>query len=697
MALDSGSLSRSEEHPAPPEFKQGTAIRTVPPAWSGLVYLFGLLAVFLGERVLSATDRPRLVATVLGCVALVGAIVIRLIAGVLPATAERRRIERLLLVMELGGLLAVGVALLSSVGSRFLGLDAMVPHTAERVSAILQVGWVVLLLASVLPLSFAQVALLPMRRAERPESRRIRAAAGAGFTIALALSYLGLFAYVANRQGVAADYAYFKTARPSDSTRKIAQSLTQPIRVVAVFPQVNEVRNEVGAYLREVGRGAPKLNVEFIDRLLSPKVARELRISQDGVLVLVRGEARQVVTVGTEIKAARTVLRKLDEEFQKQLMKISRDARVTYLTTGHGELNDTKLGGAASKGRTVQLLRRLLEMQNYRVNDLGMAEGLSREVPADASVVMILGPREPFAPEEVATVASYMKRGGKLFVALDPEVLPTPETIEGGVPSAPEPSASSTRAVAPSPEAPSGDAAAATPTAPSGDVAAAAPANLDTLAALFGLRLVPTILANDREFVQRQFNKSDRTQLISNRFSSHASVSTLSRSSSFAVLFGTGALEKLDDKDKSIDFVIRSMTGTFADKNRSFELDGDETRGSYEYAAAVARKPDGSPADKKGDAKNEMRAFVMADADAVSDLVLGNVPTNRLMVLDAVRWLGGEESFAGEINSEEDVRIVHTKEKDAVWFYALILGVPLLVLASGLMLSGAARKKGGRL
>lgn len=686
MALDSDSLSRSEEQPAPPKEPGRTSPRGMAaPAWSGLVYLLGLVAVFVGERVLSGTDGLRWGATALGCVALIVAILVRLVAGVLPSAGERRRIELLLLVTEVGGLAVVGLALLSSAGSRLLRLEAMEPQTAERVAASLQVGWVILLLASVLPMAFAQTALLPMRRAEHPESRRVRAAAAAGFTIALAVSYLGLFVYVANRQGVAADYAYFKTARPSDSTRRIAQSLAQPIRVVAVFPQVNEVKNEVGAYLREVGRGAPKLNVEFIDRLLSPKVARELRISQDGVLVLVRGEVRQLINVGTDIKVARNMLRKLDEEFQKQLMKVSKDARVVYLTTGHGELNDAKLGSLGPKGKAVQLLRRLLEMQNYRVNELGMAEGLSREVPTDATVVMLLGPREPFAPEEVAALSAYIKRGGRLFVALDPEVLPTPEVAVAALPSAPQPTGSPDASGAPVPA-----------QVPSNEVAGVAPANLETLAALFGLRLVPTIVANDREFVQRQFNKSDRTQVISNRFSSHASVSTLSRSSSFVVLFGTGSLEKLDDKDKSIDFVIRSMNGSFADKNRSFELDGDETRGSYEFAAAVNRKPEGTSPDSKGDAKAEMRAFVMADADALSDLVLGNVPTNRLMVLDAVRWLGGEESFAGEINSEEDVRIVHTKEKDTVWFYGLILGVPLLILGSGLMLSRGGRKKGGR-
>ncbi len=51
---------------------------------------------------------------------------------------------------------------------------------------------------------------------------------------------------------------------------------------------------------------------------------------------------------------------------------------------------------------------------------------------------------------------------------------------------------------------------------------------------------------------------------------------------------------------------------------------------------------------------------------------------NGLFALDALRWLGGEESFAEEITTSEDVRIEHTKEKDQVWFWATILVAPAI-------------------
>ena len=52
---------------------------------------------------------------------------------------------------------------------------------------------------------------------------------------------------------------------------------------------VNEVRGEVTSYLRELATGMPKLQVQVSDRLLSPKLAKELRATQDGVIVFSRG------------------------------------------------------------------------------------------------------------------------------------------------------------------------------------------------------------------------------------------------------------------------------------------------------------------------------------------------------------------------------------------------------------------------
>ena len=60
---------------------------------------------------------------------------------------------------------------------------------------------------------------------------------------------------------------------------------------------------------------------------------------------------------------------------------------------------------------------------------------------------------------------------------------------------------------------------------------------------------------------------------------------------------------------------------------------------------------------------------------------------------DSVKWLGGEEVFAGEVVSEDDKPIKHTKSQDAVWFTLTIVGAPLLVLTLGLVGTWARRRR----
>jgi hypothetical protein len=180
-------------------------------------------------------------------------------------------------------------------------------------------------------------------------------------------------------------------------------------------------------------------------------------------------------------------------------------------------------------------------------------------------------------------------------------------------------------------------------------------------------------------------------------------VSTLSRNSPRAaiVVFGSGSLDKAPGTTGKVDFAVRSPGSTFNDVNRNYKLDKDLEKSTiYNLAAAVTRPVAGAVAeppkdDKAKDKKDkdkkdkkpetpEMRAFVTADVDAFSDLVLTNVIGNQVLFVDAMRWLVGEESFSGQVNNEEDVRIEHTKQQDLTWFYSTIFGVPALVLGLGL-------------
>jgi hypothetical protein len=601
-----------------------------------LVPLYGvsLALVFLGERV-TTTDASRMILSGLG---VAGALVITGLrfawAGRVDPSAqgERRSAERALAILHALGLVALALYFATSdTGKQLLGIAKASPDTRARIEGALTVGWVALLAIAMTPLLFGELALAPMRRAPQPEVRRVRSAIGAAFSLAFAVIYAGLFTYAAGELDAKIDFSYFRTARPSESTRHIAESTSDPITITAFFPQLNEVGTEVAGYLSELAAASPKITVKSYDRLMVPAIAKEAKITQDGVIVLERGASRETLVIGSEMKTAAAKLKSLDGDFQKSLLKVLREARIAYLTVGHGELNET--GGTPEEGRTAKNFRRLLESQNYVVKDLGLSQGLGTELPVDATVVIVLGPAKPLLPEEIGAIKRYADRGGHLLLALDPD-----SKVDHG-----------------------------------------------PLAEVVGLSWSKTVLANDKVFLRHRYNNSDRTILVTNRFSSHASVSTLGRNSTRApVIFpGASELEKKGEGDLKIDFAVKALPETFGDENGNFEMDGAEKRSASNLAAAVSKA---LPPDPKKKEPVEMRAFVVADADALSDAAFANEP-NVLFVLDVIRWLGGEESYSGSIVTTEDVRIEHTKQKDQIWFYATIIGAPGLLLGMGLLVT----------
>jgi hypothetical protein len=682
---------------------------TGAPAWVLPIYLVGLVMVFVAERVISTHETARWATGLAGLAAVVGATVLRFVM-LPPSRGDRRGIELLLGALSAAGLVALGLYYATTAPlDGWLGLTTGDVSARENHRALLTVAWVVLLTMTVLPMVLAEAALFPMRRALRPEGRRVRAAAASGVVIAEALAYSALIVYAVSTLDIKVDYSYFKTSEPGESTLRIARSLDQPVTVYAFFPQVNEVKNEVAGYLKGLAAKAPKLKVEFKDRLLVPELARKLRAGRDGTLILSRDETTESLQIGTELADARSTLKTLDKSFQKLLLKVARSARTVYLTVGHGELNDSS-GLAVNPERAVSILRQLVESQNYRIKDLGLAQGLASEIPDDATAVMVLGPTQPFAPEEIGALKRYLDRNGHLLLALDPGSL-----LPAGVADVDAAGKSSDRAEARMPggddaKSPGGKGKKAHPETKPGSASAEAPApalagmtaGLEALAGLVGLRLVADPLANDQQHLARRFNKSDRTQLFTNRFSSHASVSTLSRNSTRAaiVYFSAGSLESAGGQ-LATDFAVKTMPNTYRDANRDYEHEEGEPSGVFNIAAAVSKASAASKPSVK-DAKNakgadEMRAFVTADADMFGDLIMSRAMTNQLFLVDVLRWLGGEESFAGEINSEEDVRIEHTRDKDVVWFYATIFGAPALVLGLGLVVARRSRRpKGGQ-
>jgi hypothetical protein len=649
-------------------------MRTASPWWASLAFGAGLLLFFLGERLFGHLSGARFVLTGLGVLLILGITATRAWT-MSSSTGARRRVERTLLICHLGTLLALVLYVLTTDWglARFNLADTAAAHFHGAVTVL----YLAVLVASVVPLLIAELSLgIALRTAFDVQQRdaaddeagveyfRVRELGWSGLSVGLALSFLMVTCQVADQRNVQRDVSYFKTSSPGESTVKMVASSSDPLRVLLFFPEANEVKSQVLSYFQALAQASSRLKVEVRDRLADAELAGKYKVVKDGTVVLLRGEGdkekSQTIDIDPDVSRARTStskLRNLDREVNSTLLKVLRDKRRAYLLVGHGEFNDPESVPAELKGRigqhaTTQFKKRLADL-NYEVKNLGLFD-LAKDVPDDATIVIALAPTVPLQPAEWAALERYLDRGGHLLLALDPNGNPSLGTLEGKL----------------------------------------------------ALKMLPGHLTDEDQgrFVTVHRTLSDRRAVLTNQFSAHASTTSLSRNPDRPVIFNdAGALDdapytgKPEQAPKKT-FTIRSQDSSFLDLNDNFTFDAaTEKKQRWNLAAAVEGAKDGS--------KDGYRALVLTDADLFADITLRD-PLGRAVFLmwaevtgingvieDMIRWLGGEEVFSGEIISEDDKPIQHTKNQDVVWFMLTIVGFPLFVLTLGLL--GTTRRRRG--
>jgi hypothetical protein len=595
----------------------------------------GLISQWTGERIVE-DPTARSVISGLGLLLIIGSTVARTLGN--KTDIPRRNVQKWMFFFQLliiGALLAY--ALQGDVYSKLTGtsLEATWPKASHVLSAL----WPALLALGFFPVVFVEIALSSSSKAPKIEEGRIREALYGGIGLAAALIFALSMQYVFSERDQKLDLSYFRVARPSESTAKLVASLDEPVDVFLFYPPASDTAVLVEDYFKELAANSPQLKVQRLDHALEPAKAKEFGVSGNGTILFMKGKKKETTFVATEVEKARTQLRGLDSEIQKRLQQIAKSKRTVYFTAGHAERTKDPLGGSDQRA-TVDILYKTLEDQNFEVKQLSSAEGLGQEIPQDAAAVFIVGPTREFTSPESIAVENYFKRGGRLFVALDPEAGLTFESM------------------------------------------------LKPLA----LTMKANYVAQERGTANLRPppSKADRINVGTRTFSSHPAVTYLNRTNSVVLMVGTAPLEESTQHpaDISVDMAIRSMNDAWIDANNNFEFDAEqkEVRQAFGLMAAVTRRAASNKNEEEG------RALVLSDSDGIADVVLPLLPGNQYVVVDGFKWLLGDESLQGPVNTEIDVPLARSKQQDSIWFYGATLFAPLLVVALGFVMN---RKKKG--
>ena len=496
-----------------------------------------------------------------------------------------------------------------------------------------------------------ELSLRASGRGPRAEPQRVARAGGQWLLIGVAALSLANLNYASARKNKVFDWSYLKTTKPGEATLKMVKTLDKDLEIALFYPQTNEVRPLLAEYFTSLAASEPKLKLSYYDIDLNPTKAEQYKVSKNGQVVLKIDDRQERFEVGLDLKKARASLVKLDSVFQKHFLALTAKRRVAYFTRGHDEMNWNRTD--SSPLRSLSGLEQILRSQNYGVRFFGTAEGSLTKVPDDASVVVIAGPAKAFLKEEVEVLKAYLEQGGKLFVLLDVDTLAFDDNI----------------------------------------VTSADDDPLKVLLKGLGLAFNKVHLGNDRQYVTATRSNVDRWFLYTNVFSSHESVQSLARHDErIQVLSFQSGFFDLSPKTgvwKGFE-TVKALSGTFNDINRNFAFDEDqEKRQSYVTGAALEQGPGEGAAVSKGG-----KVVALADSSMVADGLLRN-PGNQLLIVDSFKWLVGDSATAGEIASEEDVKVQHSRSRDLYLFHGSIFLVPLLVLGGGYVATRRRKVQGG--
>jgi ABC-type uncharacterized transport system involved in gliding motility auxiliary subunit len=266
-----------------------------------------------------------------------------------------------------------------------------------------------------------------MSRARRLQAGTSAAAIALVFALVVGVNYLSA------RHWLRGDWTKTKIYSLSQTSRKVVAGLTKPVSVTVFMTRNSPLYQPVSELLNRYRTASPKIEVEFLDPERNPLRAQEL-VKQFAVrqntVVFRSGDRKKYVeedkiadydyTGAQQGAAPRVKSFKGEEAFTSAILDVTeKTVSKIYFSTGHGEPKFDSL----ERGRGFGQLKPLLERANLSV---AAWSSLGKDaLPADASVIVVAGPKAAFLPPEIGALQKYAQGGGRILLMLDP-VVPEP-------------------------------------------------------------------------------------------------------------------------------------------------------------------------------------------------------------------------------------------------------------------------------
>jgi ABC-type uncharacterized transport system involved in gliding motility auxiliary subunit len=442
------------------------------------------------------------------------------------------------------------------------------------------------------------------------------------------LAILVAINYLASRHNKRWDLTAAKQFTLSDQTRKVLQSLEKPVQI-RVFARSDEF-DRFRQRLDEYQYASKQVNIEYVDVERRPALANQYEVQMSGTVVVDYDGRRERVTSDGEQEVTNAIIKAVQGKQHK-----------VYFLQGHGE----KVPDATDR-QGYATIASALASDNFATDKLVLVQ--QKEVPADASVLVIAGPKTDLFPAEVEMLKAYLAKGGKVFFMIDPpdkaDAAPLPNVVallnEWGI-----------------------------------EIGNNVVVDISGMGQLLGTGAdVPVAAKYESHAITERFNLITAYPLA--RSVSPATASASGRSAQSLVMTSESSWAETDIKRLLENGEVKRDT------------DQGDKPGPVSLAAAVsAPVADGAPPAPQPGAeppsKPETRIAVFGDSDFVSNGWLG-IPGNRDLFLNTVSWLAQQENLISiRPKDPEDRRVTLTADQERRIFWLTVLLIPGLLLAAG--------------
>lgn len=227
--------------------------------------------------------------------------------------------------------------------------------------------------------------------------------------VALAVGLCGFVQALADRTNERYDLTPLKVFALSEQSTSISRGLEEPVRILFFYNgQQSGQRRQIADLLDQFAAASPLITYALYDLDRTPGLAKKYGISSYNAGVMEsRGKSYQMSGID-------------EVEVVSGLLKLTRDRpRVLCFFTGHGEHDPMSMDVRDGYSEVAKALER----EQFEVRTFDVTPS-----PADlteCAMVILAGPVQDLFGDEADRLASFVRRGGSLFLLVEPD---TPES-----------------------------------------------------------------------------------------------------------------------------------------------------------------------------------------------------------------------------------------------------------------------------